>query len=539
MPGKDVEPLIDSAAAGVLLVVTAIALFTFRDYGLGWDDYTHAQYGELLLDYYASGFSDRRALSFVNLYMYGGGFDMAAALLAKLLPLSPFETRRLLGAAVGLIGLFATWRIARRMGGPLAGLLGLILLATCPLYYGHMFMNPKDAPFAAAMTILLFGLIRALAEYPKPQISTVIVVGLGLGLSIGSRILGGITAFYVFAPLAMIIGSNARAAGAGKAAQNFGRFLVALFPGLVIAYGVMALLWPWSVLDPLNPLRAVAYFSEFFEQPWREMFGGSLIEVPDMPRIYVPVLFLLKLPEILLVLSIGGIAGVLFKVSRSEIPLRRRATLILVIIAAILPIIIAVVMRPAMYNGIRHFVFVMPPLAILGGLAGAWLIERTGRRSKAATAAAGVALFAGLLLPIVEMVRLHPYQYTHFNQLAGGIRAADERYMLDYWGLAFKQAGQELRAKLTERLEVPARRRWRIAVCGPHPAAQVELGPEFVPTWDPKGADFALVLGEFYCAQLKAPVLVEIEREGVVYARAYDIRGLTITSLFTIPPLPQ
>ena len=140
----------------------------------------------------------------------------------------------------------------------------------------------------------------------------------------------------------------------------------------------------------------------------------------------------------------------------------------------------------------------MPPLAILGGLVGAWLIEsRSSRLSQTATV---VLLLTGLLLPIVEMVRLHPYQYTHFNQLAGGIRAADERYMLDYWGLAFKQAGQELRAKLTERLEVPARRRWRIAICGPHPAAQVELGPEFLATWDPKGADFALMLGEFYCA---------------------------------------
>jgi len=32
-------------------------------------------------------------------------------------------------------------------------------------------------------------------------------------------------------------------------------------------------------------------------------------------------------------------------------------------------------------------------------------------------------------------------------------------------------------------------------------------------------------------------VLVEIKREGVVYARAYDIRGRTVTRLFTIPPV--
>src|SRR5687767_12455829 len=130
----------DRLAWAALVLVAAVAALTFRDYGLGWDDYTHSQYGELLLALYSSGFRDTRALSFVNLYLYGGGFDMAAALLAKILPFDLFATRRLAGAAVGLIGLFTTWRIGRRAGGPLAGLLALILLATCPLYYGHMFI---------------------------------------------------------------------------------------------------------------------------------------------------------------------------------------------------------------------------------------------------------------------------------------------------------------------------------------------------------------------------------------------------------------
>ena len=45
---------------------------------------------------------------------------------------------------------------------------------------------------------------------------------------------------------------------------------------------------------------------------------------------------------------------------------------------------------------------------------------------------------------------------------------------------------EELRDKLTEQLETPTKgRRWRVAVCGPHAAAEVELGPEFVTTWEP------------------------------------------------------
>ena len=45
------------------------------------------------------------------------------------------------------------------------------------------------------------------------------------------------------------------------------------------------------------------------------------------------------------------------------------------------------------------------------------------------------------------------------------------------------------------------------------------------------------MLGEFYCATFDAPGIAEVTREGVVYARAYDIRGRSFTTLFTIPPV--
>ena len=119
---------------------------------------------------------------------------MAAALAAKVLPFGLFETRRLFGAAVGIVGLIATWRIGRRLGGPVTGLVALVLLATCPLYYGHMFMNAKDAPFATAMAVLLLAVVRAFDEYPKPRVATIGLLATGLGLAFGSRILAGVAA---------------------------------------------------------------------------------------------------------------------------------------------------------------------------------------------------------------------------------------------------------------------------------------------------------------------------------------------------------
>jgi hypothetical protein len=150
---------------------------------------------------------------------------------------------------------------------------------------------------------------------------------------------------------------------------------------------------------------------------------------------------------------------------------------------------------------------------------------------------AALAIFSfGLLLPLGEMIRLHPYQYTHFNHIAGTVRGADDLFMLDYWGLALKQASDGLRDELTERQEAPPHgRKWKVAVCGPQRPAQVALGPDFTIGWDSHAADFAMTLGEFYCKGLTAPVMVEIKRDDVVFARVYDIRGRSISSLLAIP----
>ena len=533
---RSVERTYDDLAFFVLAAVGLIAGLTFRDYGLGWDDYTHAEYADLLLRMYGSGFHDTAALSFANLYMYGGGFDMAAALLHKILPLELFETRRLLGASVGLIGLAVTWRLARRIGGPLAGLAALLLLALCPTFYGHMFMNPKDAPFAVAMIILMMGLVRLAAEYPAPSPRTVLIVGLGAGLSIGSRVLGGLALLYALIGFVPLFLEELRTQGKREALRRLLHLVYVLLPGLVLGYLVMGLIWPWSIIEPGHPFQAVTYFSHFFEKPWKEMFDGALVSVPDMPWSYLPTLFVLQLPEVLLALFAAGVIGTSIALARNDVPARRKTMFLMLTLAGTLPLVIAMVKRPALYNGIRHFIFVIPPMTVLAGVAFArgmtWLKDNRVRWQPVA-----LAVFTfGLMLPLAEMIRLHPYQYTHFNHIAGTVRGADARFMLDYWGLAFKQASDSLREQLAEKQEAPPRgRKWKVAVCGPQRPAQVALGPDFTIGWDSHAADFAMTLGEFYCKGLTAPVMVEIKRDDVVFARVYDIRGRSISSLLAIP----
>jgi len=134
----------------VLLLAACVAMATFHDYGVTWDEPRLRTYGQMLVAWYRSGVTDGSAFSFANLRYYGGAFDIVATLIESWMPLDPYIARHLLGGLVGLAEVALIWRLARHLGGSRATLLAMLLLATLPGWWGHMCYNSKDLPFAVA-----------------------------------------------------------------------------------------------------------------------------------------------------------------------------------------------------------------------------------------------------------------------------------------------------------------------------------------------------------------------------------------------------
>ena len=86
----------------VLAVLALLILATFADYGVSWDERVQNTYGLRLLSYYLTAFQDQSAFNYINLRYYGGAFDLIAASLNTISPFGEYETRHLLGGAVGL-----------------------------------------------------------------------------------------------------------------------------------------------------------------------------------------------------------------------------------------------------------------------------------------------------------------------------------------------------------------------------------------------------------------------------------------------------
>src|SRR5690606_18128813 len=109
-----------------------------------------------------------------------------------------------------------------------------------------------------------------------------------------------------------------------KSGSRFVHTCYVLLPGLLIGYIVMGLIWPWSIIEPANPLRALTYFSAFFEKPWKELFDGAVVSVPEMPWSYLPTLFAMQMPEVFLLLCGGGLVMTIMALThRSDDPRRK------------------------------------------------------------------------------------------------------------------------------------------------------------------------------------------------------------------------
>jgi 4-amino-4-deoxy-L-arabinose transferase-like glycosyltransferase len=436
----------DRATVALLAALSLLVLATFRRYGGTLDEEHQRRIGQALLAWYESGFADRTALApgaTGNYYLYGALFDGLAEMAVRWSPLRPLETRHLVSALWGLAGIAGAALLARRVGGPRAGLLAAALLAGTPAWWGQQFGNPKDVPFAAPVPWALWALLRAADDLPRLRVPPVVLAGLALGAALGVRP-GGWVALLPLATAAWagralpVLAREPPGRRAGAAA----RALAAPLAVVAVAWVVMLAAWPYGQVRPLSaPWLVASEAARFSYQDLTLRFAGAWYATTALPRSYVPVYFALTLPETWFVCAGGALAGAAVAVGRPRaLPLRARPRTLdaVVLLAAGLgPPVAAVALRSSLYDGIRHLLFALPPLSALsaGGLVLA--LDRLPRwAGRALVACLGVA--AAVLLH--DAARLFPYEYVYFNRsVAGGVRRAAASYDLDTWGMSYRE----------------------------------------------------------------------------------------------------
>jgi hypothetical protein len=441
--------------AVVLAVLALYVLLVFRDYGLSWDEEHSAQNGTYALAWFTSFGADDRVITEINQRLYGSAFNLVSELAGSVSPLGRYETSHLLIAMLGWTALLYTARLAAHVGGSRAGLFAMLTLALTPPFVGHAFMNPKDVPLATLFVVAAFYLLRAYSELPTPAGATLRRLAVASGLAAGTRVIG--TFLLVYWAVAIGVWWLATVA-AGRPRPRWRTITGWWWKPALGAWLVMVVCWPYAQLDPIrNPVRAFIDVSRF-QWPGGTLFDGWLISGHDLPWFYLPTWFAISLPELYLAAFAAAIVpGIAFLVYEGR---GRRWRAIVhagfLLVAAVGPPALATWRHAVFYDGMRHFLFTLPFLAVLAGcaLSAGWgeLAALRVRRNtwtviRAALAVVPVtAALASAALTVGDLYALHPYEYVYFNRLvAGGQATASARFETDYWGLSYKEGLEWLR----------------------------------------------------------------------------------------------
>lgn len=520
--------IFDLASWTALAALFLLAVWTFQNYAISNDEGVQHQYGELIVAYYKSGFTDQSLFKFDNLYLYGGLFDIVALGLGQILPVDQYELRHLLCALIGIGGIGAAAATARLIAGPRAAFFTIVALALCGSWYGGMYNHTKGIPLASFMAGAMYFLIRATRNLPTPNIRDVIGFGVMTGAALGIRSLSLLLIGY--AGLAILINMPRPVIGHWQARAHFAMTSALWFlPALVIAYVIMIAAWPWAALSPLNPFRGLLTFGEFHYHI-RTILFGKVYEMADVPRSYVPTYIAIRLPLLTLGATLLSLALIVLPVRVGGIGGQRRRELGLIAFAMIFPVVCQIIVEGPAFDGCRHFLFVFPAIAILAGVgisASIGVLARLHRSTMIVWLAVVATCYtwtAG------KLYHLHPYEYLYYNQLVGGLEGASRRFVTDYWVNIMPEAVEELHDFLDRTEPATAKTNvYRVAVCGERVSYEEYARPnlQWLKMNDWRLADFYIAPTHMNCDRtLAGKVVARIERAGVTIGVVKDRRRI-------------
>jgi hypothetical protein len=512
----------------LVALAVLLALLTFRDYGVTWDEDAHNWYGNFVLDYYLSLFSDRTALHWCDLYNYGAVFDTVAAALNRISPIGVYETRHLLNALIGILGVVGCGKLGRVLGGARTGLIAALFLMLTPNYYGQMFNNPKDIPFAVGVVWATYYMVSIVPLLPRPPIPMLIKLGVAVGMTMGVRIGGLLLLCELGLLLALdgvwrMIGARRTATPIRSAWVAFWRVFLLV---VLVAYPVMLLFWPWGQTDPIeNPLRALAFFShQTF--PFPTLFAGRFVPASDLPWSYLPTYIAVALPELIIVLLLCApiVAAAVVCGKGHQIGREQALAYFILGFGIVFPVGFAILIKAVLFDGMRHFMFVLPLIAVAAALVGGQACTRLARFSCRWPIYGALAIYG--LGHLSVMVMLHPDQYIYYNAFVGGVEGAQRKFKLDYWANSYAEAVQGLESFLITSYGLDFEdREFTVAVCGPPISADYYFPANFRYTRQRAHADFFIAFTKDNCDRaLPGRPVYRVERMGALLSVVVDHR---------------
>jgi tetratricopeptide (TPR) repeat protein len=433
----------------LIAIYGVVVLTTFSSYGITTDEPLHVAYGEHIAKWYGSLFRDHTVFMASNLWLYGGFFDVVIYVLKHVVPMDVYELRHLVCGFLGVLGVLGAYRVGALLGGPRAGFLAALFLILTPRYYGHVFNNTKDIPFAVGYLWSLYYLIRCVGVLPHLSRDLIWKLGVVVGLTFGIRSSAALLVCYLGLFFLLRYVQVWRFENA-EILSDWQRQVLCVLGVGVVTYVTVFPFFPYLHIHPITGLLdSLTAFSRFPEVHYN-FYHGQYMASNALPWHYIPQWLLITIPEFVMMgVLVGGIC-VVWKMSFTHLQSVKGLQVGVLVFAGVFPIVFGVVSHTPLLNGIRHLTFVIPPLVVVSALGVSeaicllkqiWVLRLMG------------AVFCTAMLAVVfDMVTMHPNQYVYFNRVfGGGLAEASKSYDTDYWNHTYKQGVRWIEAQATSK----------------------------------------------------------------------------------------
>ena len=430
---------------GYCIFLTALAIVLVPSYGITGDEDIQWKYGDYVWKYFKTSGQDTTLfkdpkLAESPLRLYGGFFDGAAAMMIDVFkPKNEFLLRHYWNSVFGLLSiLFAgliCFELTRRWS---VAFLGALFLTITPRFFGEMFNNPKDIPFAAGYVISIYYIIRFINNIEKPRWSDVIGLALGIALAIGVRI-GGLLVIAYFGLFYVLYAILNKKLDFHYLKKSMLYGVIAVLAGYVLA----CLWWPYAMEDMINnPLNALSVMRSY-PLSISMLFDGMRVNTAEMPSNYLTRWLWIGTPIYLLL----GTFGFVFY-SIKNIKSENRLHFALLLFAMIFPIYYIISGKSVVYDALRHVIFVMPMMAIMTALVVDAIIFYFKEKSKNGFYVSIIIIGILVFLPLKHMIKNHPNQYVYFNEIFGGVKKAFGYFETDYYHNSGKNCTDWIKANV-------------------------------------------------------------------------------------------
>lgn len=419
---------------GLLIFATYIlfSLLSFRNFGITADEVSSYTSGMVWLEYFQN---NRIPADLVRFHpLINEHYRLYPMILFAIIGHMKYEIFHLLNMFAFLPVLFMGFcLIILYLPKKWYSVLPLVLVLLTPRILGDIASNPKDMPFSVAyfVSLALVFIVSYRREVEEKHI-VLILLGFIFGYSQSIRSIG-LTLHLIFFYWSYFSKVKRLALDKSVLFSQLSKTLIIFLMSVLF----MSVTWPAIGANfPANFKKYLSLGSDFNLWGGQVYYFGQHFSQGSIPWHYLFVWLSITTPIGFLILFLSGLRDLLHK---KAISLQ-----VYLYTIVLLHLFLYLLLTPTIYNGIRHYSFLVLILSFLAGVNLVVLVRRysTYALKLRILFAAAIVIYLSYLL--ISVVSLHPFQNLYFNEVTGGLSKATTKFDVDYWGATYVEAASAL-----------------------------------------------------------------------------------------------